>query len=189
MVLGLDTGFANVGWAVARMTCNTLVPGNNILVPIAMGIHRSESSAKKLKIKVGDDDFARSQAIAKMLYDLMRTYSPVVVCCEAFSPMRNAGTVAKVGRCFGVLAAITQHFDVPCLHATPMELKKVVTGTKDASKEAVMAALDQRYQGAPKALLEKSKIPQGQREHPYDALGSIVASWDAEPMRMARRLR
>lgn len=183
VVLGLDTGFASVGWSVCHM--GPSAAGKSLVVD-QCGTFRTEPNAKKLKIKVGDDDFHRSQLITRHIIGLVDLYKPRVICCEAFSPMRNAGTVAKVGRCFGVLAAIAELRDIPILHATPMEIKKATHGVGTASKDEVQVAVDRATGGTALRALDQSKVPNGQREHAYDSVGAIIACWDAEVLRLLR---
>jgi len=182
VVLGVDTAIANVGWAVADA-------GVDGLRPLAMGVIRTASSAKKRGIRVGDDDFARTCQIARELHALVERYTPAVITCEAWSPPRNAAAVGKIGRCFGVLADISVVWKIPVLHATPQDLKKALLGRNSASKEEIMAELDSRFRkcadGTPAHLLRA--VPAGQREHPYDALGSILACWDDPTMLLVRK--
>lgn len=74
---------------------------------------------------------------------------------------------------------------LPIVQATPQEVKRATTGARDASKDDVRAALERRY-GPLAAFL--GALPDGEHEHPVDALAATVACLDSEPLRMARRL-
>lgn len=187
MVLGVDTGLANTGWCFARMDRDSLIPEK-------MNVISSESNAKKRGIKSGDDDWARSTAIARVLHKEILTFRPSIITCEGISHVRNSAAMAKIGRVFGVLATLALVHDLPVLHASPQEIKIAVCGGKAASKDEIMLALDEQYEGIPRGLLDISGIRLGEagsvgrREHAYDALGSMVACWDNEPMRMLRTM-
>lgn len=186
-VLGLDTGMANFGWVVGHMD-------KKAFTPLQAGVLSSDSNAKKLNIKAGDDDWARSVAIANQLNGLLRTYEPRVITCEAISHVRNSSAMAKIGRVFGIIAMASVQCDLPVLHATPQEIKLAICGKKDASKDDIADALDRKFHKALCGLLDRANISRakdgtvGKREHAYDALGSIVTCWDHDTMRTFRQV-
>lgn len=184
-VLGLDTGFASVGWSVVEMAATDAVETS--LKPIAMGCFTTQPSAKKLKLKVADDDFKRSVDTAHFLRALVTKYKVKVFCSEAMSlGFKNATTGIKMGRCYGMLSALVAFTGLPFLQATPTEIKFAVTGKKTASKEEVEASLNEMFDSVPEALL--ADVAKGKREHPYDSFGAVVACWDSDTMKMARQL-
>jgi crossover junction endodeoxyribonuclease RuvC len=178
MVMGVDTAIANVGWCVARMT-------STALAPVAMGVIRTQPNAKKLGIRVGDDDWARSKTIAHALREVVKQHRPHILAVEAWSPPRNAAAVGKIGRVFGVLVDMSLTDDLPVLHATPQEIKKAVTGKASAEKGEVIAALEEMFPGT---LALVHHLPAGVHEHAFDALGALVTCWENEPMKVLRQV-
>jgi hypothetical protein len=67
------------------------------------------------------------------------------------------------------------------IQVSPQDIKEAVTGSRKASKALMETTLSERYPEVSK-LLEDT--PAGRREHPYDALGAIVASLGSEVMKM-----
>lgn len=182
-VLGLDPGFANIGWAKVLLT-------DTGEVPFRMGVFRTEKSAKKLTVFASEDNVRRAREIYIQLRDLALNgeEGPVrAICAETMSFPRNASTAAKMSLCWGVIAAFSAQFNIPVVQASPQQLKKNVAGSKTSDKEEVQAALEVRYG---KALLHKvcRGVPTSMLEHPYDALGAVVATLDSELIRMARNL-
>jgi crossover junction endodeoxyribonuclease RuvC len=182
-VLGIDPGFASIGYA------RVLFDGERLEVE-RMGVFRTEKSSNKRKVFASDDNMRRAREIHTFLCDLLREgpHGPVrAVCAETMSFPRSSSVAAKMAMCWGVLAGLSQQFDVPILQASPMELKNKVAGSKKASKEEVQAALEKRFG---KSKLQKlcADVPASFFEHPYDALGAVVACSDSEVIRLARRM-
>jgi len=188
IVLGLDTGLANTGWCVASMGASTLTV-------IEMGVISSESNAKKQNIRAGDDDWARSIAICKELLRVVGKHHPKAITCEAISHVRNSAAMAKIGRVFGIGAALSAFYDLPTLHATPRDIKLGVCKNLKADKLEIANALDQLFAGRPRQLLEELGVKRsskndnniGRQEHGYDALASIVVNLDHDLMRALRQ--
>jgi crossover junction endodeoxyribonuclease RuvC len=204
LVLGCDTGLAHFGWAVARV----LRVG---FEPVAMGVISTEKSDAKLNVLASGDSMRRARIIATELRRIVERVesavggSIVVVCHESISLPRNAGSSAKIGMAFGVLAAFVGVRDVPVLEATPSAIKKAATGSGSASKREVAdgvalkmaVAIEER--GKAKLAcpwsplfangLSTAYMPEpaaGDREHAWDAMGAILACADADVMRAVR---
>jgi len=184
VVLGLDPGFACIGYAVVEL------PSEGGERPINMGVFRTEKSSKKQKVFASDDNVRRAREIYLFLRDLATdgACGPVsAICAETMSFPRSSSVAAKMAMCWGAIAALSEQFNIPVIQASPQQLKKSVTGSKTSDKEAVQKALKKRYG---KALLDEScrDVLPSMLEHPYDALGAVVATLDSELMRMARRV-
>lgn len=182
MVLGLDTGFSNIGWTVGRMR-----PGSSMCFDIVdMGHIETKKTSRKKNVRQADDIVERGRKIAQHLEGIFEKHQPKVVCAESISWVRSSPTMCKIGICFGVLATLSAVRDLPFLQATPNEIKMAVSGKKSASKEAVQDLLDTMFGQVPAMFL--GNLPKSKREHPYDSLGAIVACWESDPMRMARQV-
>ena len=185
-VLGLDTGFANVGWTIAEMTKSVDAWGG--IKIIAMGHLETKGASKKLNVKSADDNFERARTIARELVRVMDEHAPNIVCAEALSFVPSSQAMCKVGMCFGIIATLVASYDVPFLQASPKEIKHAVTGKAQASKVEIQNAIDEGFQNVPADIFDEVKLAQGKREHPYDSLGAIIACWESDPMRMARQM-
>jgi Holliday junction resolvasome RuvABC endonuclease subunit len=194
-VLGLDPGFSTVGWALVQ-----LFPKEEKVV--AMGLLRTEKSAKVRTVRASDDNLRRAGELSKALRALVGENGTQVtaVCAETMSFPRNAGSAAKMSLGWGVIACLATLAEVPVFQASPAEIKKVmglaglVTGKTEAermkakalSKKEVQKRLRERYGEHLNDLVKG--IPASLQEHPYDALAAVVACLDAEGLKMARRM-
>lgn len=183
-ILGVDPGFASIGYTVA--TLNREGPET----PILMGVFRTDKSNAKKNVLASDDNVRRAREISEFLRGLLRNqpYGQIrAICAETMSFPRSASVAAKMAMCWGVLAALSEEYDIPVLQATPQDLKKHVTGVKTASKEDIQRALDKEF-GVKVLKGLTSEVTGSLLEHPYDALGAIVACRDSEVLRLARRM-
>jgi crossover junction endodeoxyribonuclease RuvC len=178
-VLGIDPGFASLGYAVVELE-------EENLIPLQLGVVRTEKSNTKANVLASDDNVRRIREISGTIYTLME--GKLAICTESQSWPRNASASAKVGMAWGALAGFSEILDIPLLQVSPMGLKKAVTGNKGATKEQVMAALNERFGRDFAAELVKQGVPASQHEHAYDALGAVVAMENSETFRLARRM-
>jgi Holliday junction resolvasome RuvABC endonuclease subunit len=169
-VLGIDPGFASLGWA-------TVDP--QTLALIDCGVLRTEShKSTSKKVLAADDNFRRAKEIAAW-FDDARFADVQLVCGEAMSFPRNASTSAKLGLCWGVLAAVCHIRSIPLTQLSPQRIKKNVTGVKNAQDATLNTALEAMYPGATE-LIEARVRAKTQHQHVWDALGAIHAARDSE---------
>lgn len=183
-ILGIDPGFANCGYAVVMLNAD------GSLKPVTMGVFETDKSTAKRNVLASDDNVRRSREIYRFLRDLLREGPHGLIraiCAETMSFPRNASTSAKMALCWGVVAALSEEFDIPVLQATPQGLKLAVCGDKSASKEDIKKALDKKFGKAVLTGLCK-ETTSSKQEHPFDALGAVVACSDSEVLRLARRM-
>jgi Holliday junction resolvasome RuvABC endonuclease subunit len=192
VVLGLDPGFAAIGWAIVRLEAEreTL---------LHLGCFVTQKSDKKRAVKAADDNMRRAQEISVWLQNLMQAvghragdYEPIsLVCAESMSFPRNASAAAKVALTWGVIAAKLSGWNgLPLVQASPQEVKLAACGAKNASKLDVAQAMRKRF--GPKAYdgaCLRSKLPAGLLEHPVDALATVVACLDSNLVRLVRPKR
>jgi Holliday junction resolvasome RuvABC endonuclease subunit len=183
-ILGIDPGFANCGYAVV------LLGADGTLRPTSMGVFNTDKSTAKRNVLASDDNVRRSREIYRFMRDLLRDGPHGVVraiCAETMSFPRNASTSAKMALCWGVVAALSEEFDIPVLQATPQGLKLAVAGNRSASKEDIKKALEKKF--GKQVLTELcEETTASKQEHPFDALGAVVACGDSEVLRLARRM-
>lgn len=183
-VLGIDPGFANCGYAQVALE------GDGTLRPLNMGVFETDKSSAKRNVLASDDNVRRAREIYRFLRVLLRDGSvgPVcAICAETMSFPRSSSVAAKMAMCWGVVAALSEEFDIPILQTTPQGLKLAVCGNKSASKEEVQQALEKRFGEKLLTDLVKETTPSKQ-EHPFDALGAVVACSSSEVLRLARRM-
>ena len=175
--LGLDPGFASFGWAIVR-----LFPERERVA--ALGVIETKKSPKKLSVRAADDNSVRTRIIAEALQKLVERYHPKVIAAEAFSQPRNASVSGKLGRAWGAVDTLSVFSGLPVIQASPQAIKKALCGKQNASKDEVQEALRVRYSGQFDSYTERT--PKGKWEHPFDAVGAVVACLDSEVMRMAK---
>ena len=176
-VLGVDPGFASCGIVRVVIRGSLERPGDVEL----MKTLRTQPSAKKLKRLVSDDNLRRVRELSRTLSNHVAWSQ--VVCCESFSPPRNASSGAKVAFVWGALVALCEAHGRPLLQATPQAIKKALTGRRDAAKRQLQEALDLHY-GEANVLDAMHQTPPGQYEHPYDALAAVHTCLDSEEVRL-----
>lgn len=180
-VLGCDPGFASVGCCVMELTPH----GEKVLETV---VFKTEKSDKKHKVRASDDNFRRGQELCAMVVGLLHRHPDVKACCAEFmSHPRNASVSGQLGAFWGIIELATYIWKLPMLQASPQEIKKVLTGKKNASKAEVQDALRKRYPGQFDAY-DASITRKADLEHGYDAAGAVVACLDSDVIQMMRGL-
>ena len=177
-ILGIDPGLAHMGLAEAD-----LLP-DGTLVPISLVVFETKKSDKKNKVLSGDDDFRRTLELARFVAPFFARAR--VVTTEGASWPRNNRNCQLIGRSWGVVATNVEALKLPVASASPQSIKKRMCGVNNAPKEDVQKALDAMFGYKLRPLLGP-KVPEGSVEHPYDALGSIVACLDSDILKAARQ--
>lgn len=158
-ILAIDAGFVNCGWAI--------ICGGAI---VATGCIRTEKSGRKQAVRVADDDAARCASIARGLVAVIAAHGVKGVVAELPSAgAKGARAIACMARAGAVLATLVELLHLPAEWVTPGAVKQVA-GAKNASKEAVEAAVLRRWPAAPLPELK------AEREHVADALGAYLAA-------------
>lgn len=181
IVLGIDTGLANTGLAIVEADPRSI----SVIDLLHFG---SESSVKKKGIRAADDTFDRTRRLAAFIISVIDKHQPDLVCIESLSMPRNASASNKIGMAFGAVATLVEIRGLPVLGVSPTAIKDAVTGNKKASKDDVQDALDLRFGGAPRKILKAKKLAKGKHEHPFDALGAVVACERSEIFVALRRI-
>lgn len=192
LVLGVDPGFASIGFALVRL----LPQGSEEVVEL--GVIRTEKSATKLNVFASDDNVRRTRELTRGIYSLLISGSSdeftrntqtiaKAICAESMSYPRNSTNAAKVALCWGVLSSLSELLNVPLVQATPQQVKKLTAGSRSASKVDVQDALAERYG---RKCLDGflSSIPKTLHEHAVDALGVVVSCLDSEVLRLLRKV-
>jgi Holliday junction resolvasome RuvABC endonuclease subunit len=178
-VLGIDPGFASLGWALVEPEALKLID---------CGVFRTESHRTRGKrVLASDDNFRRAKEIASW-FDADRFKDVRLVCAEAMSFPRNASTSSKLGLCWGALAAICHVRRIPLVQHSPKKIKKAVCGTSSVKDAVLNEALDKAYPGTG-TLIATNITATTQQQHAWDALGAVHAARDSELFVMLRGRR
>ena len=173
LLLGLDLGQAALGFAFELHAAGETVQ--------ALEVVRTERSDRKRAVRESDDAVRRLVEIAAALE---RRINPGVVALAVEAQSCNASSSAKVGMAWGAIAAaVAQRHGLPVLQASPQEVKRALTGRKDASKADVQCALEIRYPDLPDWPPQRDRV-----EHAADALAAVVACRDHAVIKLARRM-
>lgn len=179
VVIGIDAGFTATGVAIVELNPQL---GETVL---GLELIRTEKDNKKRHTLAADDNMRRTREIYRQLRDFAVQQNCVAFAMEAESPMRNASAAMKVSKAHAAVGCLAEQLGLPIVQASPQRIKKVLCGSQKASKEEVESALLARYGNQLEDLFDG---PDGMREHPFDALGSIVVALDSEVLRMARQM-
>lgn len=179
IILGLDGGFASMGYCLADCTPKGLEV-------LKMGLLTTQKT--KGIMSASEDNVRRARQLTRKLDDLILNLAdniykfPSCICSEAMSYPRSASTSCKLGIAWGVVTALAETRGLPIAQCSPMDLKMACAGKKTASKGEVRAALSMHYPSSMEAF-EKAGVSASQAEHPWDALGAIVACLDTDIVR------
>ena len=122
VILGIDPGFAIVGWGVIEYRDNTLRP-------VAFGAITTEAHT---------DFNMRLRQIYDDTVELLGKAKPDAVSVEKLYFKTNVTTGIQVAQARGVILLAVQQAGVPIYEYTPMQVKTAVTGYGKARKPQVM---------------------------------------------------
>jgi Holliday junction resolvasome RuvABC endonuclease subunit len=176
IVLGVDPSLCNTGIAAVdlRPTCDAVM---ETLVIV------TEPSAKKRRVLTSDDDARRVAEIAAGLDAAIRKHRPVALIVEAPAGSKGARAARALGLAIATVVAVAKLRELPLVQVQPLDVKRAACGTKAASKDDVILAIERAFPDVTWPTGPDSLI-----EHAADALGAVLAARDSETLRMARRL-
>ena len=121
-VLGIDPGYAIVGWGVVEYISNRFAP-------IGYGAVITEK----------DTPFEqRLVEIYESVFDICKRYQPEALSIEKLYYQHNQTTVIGVAEARGVILLAAAQCGVPIYEYTPMQVKQAVVGYGGADKHQVM---------------------------------------------------
>ncbi|MEG0545641.1 MAG: crossover junction endodeoxyribonuclease RuvC [Oscillospiraceae bacterium] len=135
IILGIDPGYAIVGFGVINYTANkfTVLDFGAVTTPAGMNFNR------------------RIEIIYDEIDALMKKYSPKALAIEKLFYNTNAKTVIDVAQARGVVMLAAQKNRVEAFEYTPLQVKQSVVGYGRAEKKQV--------QEMTKVILNLDKIP------------------------------
>ena len=177
-ILGIDPGFSSLGIAVLS------IPGGGGLPKVCFkeaDVLRTQKDKKK--VLVWDDNVKRCQRIHAFLSDLCDKNNFLMFAVEAESWTRMPSD-KQLGLARGVIYSVAATRDIPIIQITAKDVKHFLTGSKRASKEDVLSALQERTNLGE----ELAELPRGQWQHAADAAGCSLYAWErSELARLYRR--
>ena len=122
IILGIDPGYAIVGWGVIRYERGKFIPVDfgAITTPAGMPFNR------------------RLEILYDELTDLLTRHTPDSVAVEKLYFQTNVKTAIDVAQARGVTMLALQKKGVPVFEYTPLQVKSAVTGFGQAQKPQVM---------------------------------------------------
>lgn len=118
MILGIDPGLANTGWAVLKDE-NTLVECGCLMT------------------KVSDDSPKRLAEIYEELERLIKKYKITALAFESLFFAKNAKSALKVAEAIGVIKICGEKNKIEVAEFTPLQVKMALVGYGRAEKEQV----------------------------------------------------
>lgn len=134
-ILGIDPGYARVGWAVLR------VESSKLKVESYGCIETSKNS----------DSQDRLVDVYKQVCSLIKKYKPDALAIEELFFVNNAKTAFEVGEARGVIILAGAIQKIPVFSYTPLQVKIAVTGYGNADKGQVGRMI--------KAILKLKEMP------------------------------
>ena len=122
IVLGIDPGYAIVGYGIVEYK-------NNNFSPITFGA---------VTTKAGTRFPLRLEQIFNDVLQIMETYKPEAVSIEKLFFNTNTTTAIDVAQARGVILLAAEKMHIPVFEYTPLQVKQSVTGYGKAEKTQVM---------------------------------------------------
>jgi Holliday junction resolvasome RuvABC endonuclease subunit len=169
LILGIDPGFSFIGYTIITIEKEPAV--------VKCGLVRTKRSDKRRGILQSDDNFRRSREIHESLLSVTEEHLSEIkiMASEAMSWPRNASVSAKVGMCWGVMAAIADNFDLAAVSMSPQHLKNHFLGRMSGKKKEIQAAVLERL---PEMAELVEGVPNRQQDHIYDAAAVAIMAND-----------
>ncbi|MGN0488568.1 MAG: crossover junction endodeoxyribonuclease RuvC [Ruminococcus sp.] len=122
VVLGIDPGYAIVGWGLIEYK-------NNSYRPLRFGAITTDA----------DTDFnQRLKIIYEDVCEVIRLFKPEALAIEKLYFQSNQKTAIMVAEARGVTLLAAQQANIPIFEYTPLQVKTAVTGYGKAKKPQVM---------------------------------------------------
>ena len=135
IILGIDPGYAIVGWGLVEYK-------NNSFRPIRYGAVTTDADMKfNSRLKVIYDDIS----------EIINTFKPDAVAVEKLYFTTNQKTAIMVAEARGVIILAARQEGLPIYEYTPLQVKTAVTGYGKAKKPQVMEMT--------RRLLKLSSVP------------------------------
>ena len=148
-VLGIDPGYAIVGWGVVEYVGNRFAS-----VGFGAVITEKDTPFEQRLVEIYDG-----------ILDVCRRYKPEAISIEKLYYQHNQTTVIGVAEARGVILLAAAQCGVPIYEYTPMQVKQAITGYGKAVKK--------QMQEMTRLLLHLDAVPKP--DDTADALGMAIA--------------
>lgn len=122
LILGIDPGYAIIGWGVVRYE-------RGRYIPVDFGA---------ITTKAGVPFNRRLEIIYDQMTELLEKYPPDAMAVEKLYFQTNKTTAIDVAQARGVIMLAAQKAEVSVFEYTPLQVKSAVTGFGQAQKPQVM---------------------------------------------------
>ena len=122
IVLGIDPGYAIVGYGIVKYE-------KNKFTPITFGA---------VTTKAGVRFSARLEKIYNDLLEILEKYKPETIAIEKVFFNTNTTTAIDVAQARGVILLAAEQMHIPVFEYTPLQVKQSVTGYGKAEKRQIM---------------------------------------------------
>ena len=162
VILGIDPGYAIVGWGLVEYK-------NNSFFPLRYGAVTTDSDMKfNSRLKVIYDDVS----------EIINSFKPDALAIEKLYFTTNQKTAIMVAEARGVILLSAQQNRLPIFEYTPLQVKTAVTGYGKAKKPQVMEMT--------RRLLKLNSVPKP--DDTADALAIAITHCQAAGSEMRSRL-
>jgi Holliday junction resolvasome RuvABC endonuclease subunit len=175
IVLGVDPGFASLGYAAL-----SLGAGDAPRL-VAMGVVRTQKETARARLLAVEDNVRRTREIIGAIAKLFAVHDVRAIAAESMSFPRSSSVAAKVALVWGALITIAEMRRVPLLQCTPQSVKRWASGSSSCSKEDVAFEVRLRCGNESEALL--AGIPNGMHEHAWDAAACALVCAECDLVR------
>ncbi len=160
-ILGIDPGYAIVGWGLVRYERGRYIPEDFGAVTTAAGVpfHR------------------RLECIYDELTAILTTHRPDAVAIEKLYFQNNQKTAIDVAQARGVIMLAIHKSGVPVYEYTPLQVKSAVTGYGQAQKPQVMEMV--------KRLLRLRAVPKPDDTADALAIAICHAQYGGTPLKQS----
>jgi Holliday junction resolvasome RuvABC endonuclease subunit len=179
VLISVDVGFSSAGY--------TIWEGGKL---VTCGLVETER-AKRKSVLVSNDYVTRCKKIAHALHLLIHQNKIQGLIAEAPGGSQNARAAAQLSMAMACVACVAQMLQIPDEWCTPHQVKRAVTGSHKATKEAVMNIVSRKMGWAissKEVSITKGKLagttqnrrtysmgsmswPEGKFEHIADSVG------------------
>ncbi len=160
IILGIDPGYAIVGWGVIEYTSNRFTVVDYGAVTTEAGTPFND----------------RLKAVYDGINSIMKRYSPEALSIEKLFYNTNAKTVIDVAQARGVINLAAVQNNIPIFEYTPLQVKQSVVGYGRAEKKQV--------QEMTRVILKLAKIPKP--DDTADALAMAICHAHASGSMLGR---
>lgn len=169
LVAGMDPSFTSWGTAEGTLDLTT-----GFLDEVTLDIAKTEKGSAK-QVRVNSDDLLRCEYLAAKAFEVGQRCKVIFVECPVGSQSANA--MKSYGACVGVLGALRSQ-GIQVIEVTAFEVKKALTGNKNATKGEMIKAAMALYPDANWPMQTQkgvTSVVAGTAEHMADAIGAIHA--------------